>query len=100
MNKLITEFQMTGPCTVDIDLLEKVWDHRFMLYDYKDEYRFIKYLRRGSACTDIKCDISNEQAQEIIARLKLVRSTSLFKSMGTWRPEGMSELDMMRVKKK
>jgi hypothetical protein len=100
MSELITQYQTTGPCTLDIDLLEKLWDHRFMLYDYENTYRFIKYLRRGSGCTEIKCDISNEQAQEIITRLKLVRTRGISPVIGTWRKEGMSEFDMRRLRKK
>ncbi len=101
MSEIIKEYHMTGPCLIDIDLLEKKWDHRFWLKQWKDEFTLIKYLRRGSGSTDIKCSITNEQAQEIIQRLKLVQTKNLmFNSASSWRKEGQSELDMLPQKRK
>jgi hypothetical protein len=100
MSEIIKSFNMTGPCEIDIDLLEKKWDHRFWLSQWDTEFRLIKYLRRGSGCTEIKCTISNEQAQEIIQRLKLVSTGSIFRSGASWRKEGQSELDMRPKPKK
>ena len=99
MQEIIKEFNMTGACVIDIDALETAWDHRFWLSQWKDEYRLIQYLRRGSGKTKIKCGISQEQAQEIIERLKLVSTQSLFASGASWRKDGDSELDMQPKKK-
>lgn len=99
MNEIIKEFNMTGSCLIDIELLGEKWDHRFWLSQWQDDFRLIKYLRRGSSCTDIKCGISKEQAQEIIQRLKLVQTQSvMFNSGSSWRKEGQSESDMRRKK--
>jgi hypothetical protein len=94
MQEIIKEFNMTGPCIIDIDALEQSWDHSFWLSQWGDEYRLIQYLRRGSGKTKIKCSISQEQAQEIIKRLELVHTQSLFASGGSWRKVGASEFDM------
>lgn len=99
MENLVTEYQETGPCVLNIDLIEKTWDHRFVLYEYQNQFEFTKFTRRGSSCREIKCTISNEQAQEIIGRLKLERSR-VSPALGSWRKEGMSELDMHRKSKK
>lgn len=100
MNDIVTQYNMTGNCQVDVSLIEKLWDHRFVLYDYEEQFQFVKFLRRGSSCRDIKCNISTEQAQEIIQRLALIRSTSFSGAHGSWRKEGMSEFDMRRKHKK
>jgi hypothetical protein len=100
MTDLVTEYHLSGNCTLNIDLVEKSWDHRFVLYDYQNQFQFVKFLRRGSGCRDVKCDISNEQAQEIIKRLQLVRTTGMSPVIGSWRKEGLSDWDMRRKPKK
>lgn len=98
MQEIIKEFNMTGACVINIEALVESLDHRFWLSQWNDEYRLIKYLRRGSSSTKIKCGISQEQ--EIIKRLKLFRSQSMLSSAGSWRKEGFSELDMLAQSKK
>ena len=100
MQEIIKEFNMTGVCVINIEALVEDWDHRFWLSQWNDDYRLIKYLRRGSSSTKIKCGISQEQAQEIIKRLKLFRTQPMFSSAGSWRKEGFSELDMLAQSKK
>ena len=97
--EIIKAFKDTGPCVIDIDVLAKAWDHRFWLSQWGDDFRLIQYLRRGSPTTKIKCTISNEQARDIIKTLKLVVSSSVFKSGFSWRKEGQSELDMQPIKR-
>lgn len=100
MTEIIKEFNMTGACVIDVEALSKAWDHRFWLSQWKDEYRLVQYLRRGSGRTKIKCDISPEQAQEIIQTLQLVRTQALFASASSWRKQGQSEFDMQPKKRK
>lgn len=100
MSEFITDYQLTGNCVVNVDLIEKKWDYRFVLYDYENQFQFVKFLRRGSSSREVKCDISTKQAQEIIDKLKLVRSTGMSPNIGSWRKEGMSEWDMRRKPKK
>ncbi len=54
-------------------------------------------MRRGSSRTDLKFNISSEQAKELIDKLKLVESKSTG-TTSTWRKEGFSEWDMMKIK--
>ena len=78
--------------------LIKSWDHRFLLSQWKNEFKLIQYLRSGSELTKIKCTISNNQAQQIINNLDLVRTQGLFNSSSSWRKYSHSELDMQKVK--
>jgi hypothetical protein len=96
-SELVTSFKQTGPCTINVQAVAKAWDHRFMLDEYDDSYRFIKFLRKGSGCTDIKVDITKEQAAELIKQASLVRCASgAFKKAASWRPAHLSELDMRK----
>lgn len=100
MSDIIKEFKDTGPCIIDIELLKKKWDHRFVLSQWKDEFRLIQYLRRGSSSTKIKCTISTEQAKEMISKLSLEEEKSgMFSSGSTWRKKGQSAFDMQRKSK-
>lgn len=91
---IIKQLNETGSCVVDIDALEKAWDHRFWLSQLNNEFRLVKYVRKGSEKTEIKCTLSDEQAREIIARLKLKQTQGNFISSSSWRKEGGSEADM------
>lgn len=100
MSDIIKEFKDTGPCIIDLEVLEKKWDHRFLLSQWENEFRLIQYLRRGSSMTQIKCIISLEQAREIITKLDLEQEKSgIFKHGSTWRKKGQSEFDMQRKTK-
>ena len=98
MNKLIKVFHDVGPCEVDVDAVVKSWDHRFVISQWTNpdrsvEFRLIKYLRRGSACTDVKCTIRTDQAKELISRLNLVSTDGEFNSGKSWRKQGWTYKD-------
>jgi len=97
-HKLVQEFNMTGPCVLNIDELIKSWDHRYVLYEYnvgeKTTYRFIKFLRRGSEYTEVKCDISNAHAIDIIFKLNLERTQTSWRTTGKWMKHGQTDADM------
>ena len=97
---IVTEWALAGPLPIDIDELERQWDHRFYLSQWQEDFRLIKYSRRGSGATDIKVAISRDQAKEVIDRLGLIRTQGPFTSAGSWRKEGQSELDMQSKKQK
>lgn len=100
MSEIIKQFNNTGPCIIDIDVLAEKWDHRFLLSQWQEQFKLVQYLRRGSAATKIKCAISIEQAKEIIDTLKLEQEKSgIFTSGSTWRKVGQSEFDMQRKPK-
>lgn len=99
---------LTGNVTLNIDALEKIWDHRCVIYknkDYKhnsteaDTYRYVRFARRGSPVCS-KVTISAEQALEIIKRLELVESSGFINSSSSFRKEGFSEFDLISKKHK
>lgn len=99
MDKLVKEYQNSGPCTLDVEEVVKLWDHRFVIYEYNNTFQFVKFLRRGSAARDIKCDITVEQAKEIIEKLQLVKEQAMSPIIFAWRKANYTHLDMMRKPK-
>jgi len=87
------EYQSTGPCTVDVDLLEKKWNHLWWISEYDGGFRLIKNLRRRCASTTVKVTITKEQAEEIIDRMNLERCADpLFVKAASWRRDGDFEI--------
>lgn len=99
MDKLIKEYQMTGPCVLDIEQVIKLWDHRFVIYEYEKNFQFVKLLRRGSDSREIKCDITVNKAEELIQKLKLVKATAGSPVIFAWRKESYTHFDMKRKPK-
>ena len=90
MNKIedvvVKEFNDTGICAVDVDMAVKKWNHLWSLSQWKDTFRLVKMLRKDSDIRDLKVEISNEQAEELIKRMSLVQIQSgVFNSGSTWR---------------
>lgn len=89
LNDIVTNFQSTGNCEVDVDLVCDKWNHTWCLNQWvnEDENKFtlIKFKRLGTPNTRIKVQISIEQAQQIIDKLKLDREDTMFRSGKTWR---------------
>jgi hypothetical protein len=98
-NNIVTKFNFSGPCEIDILMLEKLWDYRFLISQYNDEYRLYQYLRRGSECTKIKCNISVEQAKEAIEKLDLVKLQDSSPVVFKWVKKNYNFRDMMRKNK-
>lgn len=99
MAELVKEYNMTGFCVLDTEAVVKAWDHRFVIYEYNNTFQFVKFLRRGSDSREIKCDITPEQAQEIIAKLQLVKSNAMSPVIFAWRKASYTHLDMKRKPK-
>jgi hypothetical protein len=85
LDNIVTDYKLTGDCKVDVDLVCKVWNHTWGIYQWGEQYRLIKMLRLGSGCSRIKVQISTEQATEIIKRLDLDAESGGFASATTWR---------------
>ena len=85
LSNVITKYQDIGNCEIDVDLVCKLWNHTWGIYQWKDEYRLIKFLRLGTESTQLKVRIPIEQAKEIIKRLKLDGEKGMFASATTWR---------------
>lgn len=86
MNKIVTDYQDTGICTIDIDRVVKKWNNLFFIAQWHDEYRLIKYKQKNSPVTTLKITISEAQAKELAEKLKLTRVQDVtFKNVATWR---------------
>lgn len=88
MSKYITEFQQTGVSTVNVDLICKDWNERFVIStwinDKEEMYTFIIHGKRKSTLL-CKTQISKEQAMEIISKLALIHvKDNTFRSGGAY----------------
>lgn len=89
MNIVKGEFKQTGINEVDIQFIQKKWNHLWFLSEWKrdNSWRIIKYLRKDSPITSIKLTISIEQAKEIIQKLNLKSENVGLASGFSWRKE-------------
>lgn len=85
VSDVVVDYQQTGTCKVDVDLVCKLWNHTWGIYQWNDQYRLIKMLRLGTESNTLKVQITSEQANEIIDRLKLDGEKGTFLSATTWR---------------
>lgn len=87
-NKYLKKFYLTGPCEVDIDVLVEDWNDDWVIVEHDELYRLAHHdsTAENFTKTDLKCEISAEQALEIIQKLSLVATqNSLFLRGKTWR---------------
>jgi len=85
MKRICTKYRETGICEIDIDLVIKKWNHLWLISQWNDTYRLIKYVRYDSQNTALKISISGIQAMELIDKLGLTWKYGYFKSAKTWR---------------
>lgn len=71
MKKIVTKFNKTGACEIDINLVKKQWNNQFTILQYDEKYTLIKYRKNSKGCVNLKVLISSEQAQELITELDL-----------------------------
>lgn len=86
--KLITRFNDTGECEVDVKEVIKKWNHLFLISQWKEEYTLLHQNKRATnfTKTDLKVKISKRQAKEIIVELNLMPIQSpIFNSAKTWK---------------
>lgn len=97
MKKLITEFNLTGPCTVDVEKVAKAWTNKFTILQHEDSYRLIKY-GRGENCA--KVTIAKEQALQIIEKcgLKTIQD-SFFRLAKSYKKKEFIQLEIERLTK-
>jgi hypothetical protein len=69
-NSVITEFNKTGICKVNVARLSNKWNHLYYLVQ-DDQFRLMKLLRKDSKIPTIKATISKEQAADLIEMLGL-----------------------------
>ena len=103
MSKYITDFQKTGISTINVDLVCKDWNDRFLISTWvnndEEKYTFIVNGKRKNKVL-CKTQISKEQAFVIINRLKLIHvEDSLFRSGGSFRSESFIHSEIERITK-
>lgn len=86
MDKIITKFNNTGACEIDVDRVVKKWNHLFWIAQYGEQYRLIKYKQKNSPTTTIKVIISKNQFDELRNKLELVKTPdTTFRKAASWR---------------
>lgn len=85
LDKVVVDYQMTGDCKIDVDLVVNKWNHTWALYQWENKYRLVKHVRLGTPNTHMKVQISVTQAKELIDRLNLDGEHGGFLSATTWR---------------
>jgi len=81
-NTVISEFNQTGVCKMNIAKLSNKWNHLYHLIQ-DDVFRLVKLLRKDSSKETIRATISNEQAKDLIERMGLRAYPN--KNFTTWR---------------
>lgn len=99
MSKYITKFEQTGISTVNVDLICKDWNERFAIStwinDEEEKYTFVVNGKRKNTRL-CKAQISKEQANEIVSKLKLIHvKDTTFRSGGAYHSKDfiISEVD-------
>lgn len=88
MNKLITKFEITGECEIDVKKVVKAWNDRFVISQWHDEFTLCRHAKNAGnfTKTNLKVRISKQQAKELIVELDLFPNLSeFFKNGTTWR---------------
>jgi len=93
--KLITDYQQTGICTIDVEKVCKAWTDKFIISQYHDEYSLIKFLRGENK---YRVSISKDQALEVINKAELAQVKSdLFKYAWTYKKAGFIQSEIIRL---
>ena len=100
-SKYITEYNMTGECTIDVDAVAKDWNRLWYVSQYDDRYTLIQKLRWDTPKNRIKCIISKEQMQQLIDKVGLTATPDrIFRLAKSWRRIKDVELEhQKRVKR-
>jgi hypothetical protein len=99
MEELIKTYNETGNCEVDVDKVVNTWNDKFSISQWNKEYRLIEQIKLLEEPA-YKVGISEEQALEIIFKLKLLPIQNGFFSSGkTWRSKSNIISEKERIKK-
>lgn len=80
------EFKDTGINEIDIDLVVSKWNHLWAVVEWTTDnsWRLVKYTRKDYGTPELKTTISRKQAKELIKKLNLKRTKTVFRSGFTW----------------
>ena len=103
MSKYITDFQQTGNSTINVDLVCKEWNDRFLICtwinDDEEKYTFVVNGKRKNTML-CKTQISKEQAFAVADRLKLIHvKDTTFRSAGAFHSENFIKSEIERIGK-
>jgi len=87
MEDIFKDFNTTGVCKLNIDVVVKKWNHLWSITEWRadNSWRIIKYARKDSPVTRIKATISHQDAQTLIQLLNLEGVNEFFKSAYTYK---------------
>jgi hypothetical protein len=101
LDDIVSDYQTTGECQVDLDLVVKKWNHTWLISQWQDEYTLCKFVRMGTPSMKINVRISTNQASELIDRLNLDHEQSpVFRSGATWRQSDIFEAKLSEFNSK
>ena len=84
-NYTIGEFKYSGENVIDVDLVIKKWNHLWVIVEWREQFRLIKYLRKDSSICKFKTNISSKQAKILIEKLNLQKSSTITRSGKIWK---------------
>lgn len=86
MNEITKTFNDTVICEIYIERVIEKWNHLWFISRWHEEYTLCKQLRINSKIMQIKMQISEHQAKELIEKLHLSCNKSLcFNNAWTYR---------------
>lgn len=88
MKNVITQFNFSGECQINIDAVITQWNNRCSISRWGDTYRLIETIWRNgktNGTTNIKVTISESAANTLIERLNLNMEQSFLKIGKTYR---------------
>lgn len=97
MKGIVTEYNMTGVCIIDVQKTCKMWNNQFGISRYHDKFTlFINGKRKGT--TNLKVVISKEQATELITELSLVNiKDSTFRNASLYISKEFAKIEYERL---
>jgi hypothetical protein len=88
MSKYLKRFNETGICIADVETVVADWDDSWFISQHHENYKLCRHDSEADnfTKTNFKCEISKQQAHEIIGRLNLIDTPSgFFNNARTWR---------------
>ena len=81
LNKCITEYHSTGPCSIDIEKAVKCWTKRCVISRWNEEYTIVRYTHKRHIAMKVR--ITSAAAKQLINKLGLEEHKSAIYSSGS-----------------
>jgi len=100
MKKIITEFNQTGACEINLELVKQQWNNQFTILVYDEKFTLVKYRKNSKGSVNLKVEISKEQALELVDALQLKCITdTLFKKAKSYKTSDFIFKEIVRLNK-